>query len=224
MLLNRPSWVDHAAPCLLTLDDCSSDSPPAPALHEVVCHRGHEQIRPGAADGRRRVGCRRRSDPRRAFWHLARQPATSFRHLGRLHRNAQLRGSWWSERGNGSADGLWPRGAPDQSASPWPAMSWADPRTGSNMEGTPPVGFRLAEAPNPRPPWIAAPRSVRRSPNRLDATTTSGDSRGRRPNWCDRHARLRPATRLDPGSRPCGGRERPCHRQDRAQGERSCLD
>ena len=31
----------------------------------------------------------------------------------------------------------------------------------------------LAEAAKPRPPWMAAPRSVRISPNRLEATTTS---------------------------------------------------
>ena len=34
-------------------------------------------------------------------------------------------------------------------------------------------GLMLAEAAKPRPPWIAAPRSVRMSPKRFEATTTS---------------------------------------------------
>ena len=45
--------------------------------------------------------------------------------------------------------------------------------TGSNIEGAERSGQMLAEAANPRPPWIAAPRSVRMSPNRFEATPTS---------------------------------------------------
>ena len=54
-----------------------------------------------------------------------------------------------------------------------PAMSGAEPWTGSNMEGPVRSGFRLAEAARPMPPDTAPPRSVRMSPNRLSVTTTS---------------------------------------------------
>src|SRR4029450_9466024 len=57
-------------------------------------------------------------------------------------------------------------------ALPVPAMSGADPWTGSNSEGDE-SGLRLALAAVPRPPAMAAPRSVRMSPNRLSVTITS---------------------------------------------------
>ena len=57
-------------------------------------------------------------------------------------------------------------------ARPVPAMSGADPCTGSNKEGDE-AGLRLALAAVPRPPAMAAPRSVRMSPNRLSVTITS---------------------------------------------------
>ena len=56
-------------------------------------------------------------------------------------------------------------------ASPFPAMSGALPWIGSNIDGNLRSGFRLAPAARPIPPEIAAPRSVRMSPNRFDATT-----------------------------------------------------
>ncbi len=64
-------------------------------------------------------------------------------------------------------------------ASERPAMSGAEPCTGSNIEGPIPSGLRLALAASPRLPWSAAPRSVRTSANRLEPTTTSMES-GRR--------------------------------------------
>src|SRR5690606_8679736 len=59
------------------------------------------------------------------------------------------------------------------SALPWPAMSGAEPWTGSNIEGCSPVGLTLPDAASPMPPVIAAARSVRMSPNRLSVTMTS---------------------------------------------------
>ena len=50
-------------------------------------------------------------------------------------------------------------------------MSGAEPWMGSNMEGNFLSGLRLAPAANPMPPAMAAPRSVRISPNRLEVTT-----------------------------------------------------
>ncbi len=55
-------------------------------------------------------------------------------------------------------------------AFPCPAMSGADPCTGSNIE-TPP-GHMLPDAATPRPPMISAPRSVRMSPNMFGQATT----------------------------------------------------
>ena len=68
--------------------------------------------------------------------------------------------------------------APDQImaiglAMPWPAMSGAEPCTGSNSEGKVRSGLRLAEGAMPMVPVHAGPRSDRMSPNRLEATTTS---------------------------------------------------
>jgi hypothetical protein len=59
------------------------------------------------------------------------------------------------------------------SAMPWPAMSGAEPCTGSNIDGNAPVGLMLAEAASPMPPVTAAARSVMMSPNRLSVTMTS---------------------------------------------------
>ena len=68
--------------------------------------------------------------------------------------------------------------APDRMAAlglamPCPAMSGAEPWTGSNIDGPVRSGFRLAEEANPMPPDTAPPRSVRMSPNRLSVTMTS---------------------------------------------------
>ena len=59
------------------------------------------------------------------------------------------------------------------SALPVPAMSGAEPWTGSNSYGPVRAGLRLAEAARPIPPAIAPPRSVRMSPKRLSVTITS---------------------------------------------------
>src|SRR5207253_1630137 len=68
--------------------------------------------------------------------------------------------------------------APDQIcptglAMPWPAISGADPCTGSNIEGYSRSGLRLADGAIPMVPVTAGPRSERMSPNRFDPTTTS---------------------------------------------------
>ncbi len=57
-----------------------------------------------------------------------------------------------------------------------PAMSGAEPWTGSNMLGAVRSGLMFALAANPTLPVTIALRSVRMSPNRLLATTTSKTS------------------------------------------------
>ena len=52
-------------------------------------------------------------------------------------------------------------------------MSGAEPCTGSNIDGCSRSGFRLAEGAMPIEPATAAVRSLRMSPNRLEATITS---------------------------------------------------
>jgi hypothetical protein len=52
-------------------------------------------------------------------------------------------------------------------------MSGAEPCTGSNIEGNSLSGLRFALGAMPMLPITAAPRSVRMSPNRFEATTTS---------------------------------------------------
>ena len=59
-------------------------------------------------------------------------------------------------------------------ATPLPAYFGADPWTGSNIETWP--GWMFPEAAMPRPPQIAAPRSVRMSPNRFVVTIVSNCS------------------------------------------------
>src|SRR5438552_2415209 len=59
------------------------------------------------------------------------------------------------------------------SARPVPAMSGAEPWTGSKSDGPVRAGLRFADAARPMPPPIAPPRSVRMSPNRLSVTITS---------------------------------------------------
>src|SRR5437868_12801845 len=71
--------------------------------------------------------------------------------------------------------------APDQIcatgfAIPRPAMSGAEPCTGSNIDGYFRSGLRLADGANPMDPTTAAPRSDKMSPSRLEATTTSNQS------------------------------------------------
>src|SRR5262249_24992273 len=58
-------------------------------------------------------------------------------------------------------------------ARPLPAMSGAEPCTGSNIEGPVRSGLRLPDAAKPMPPDTAPPRSVRMSPKRLSVTMTS---------------------------------------------------
>ena len=53
---------------------------------------------------------------------------------------------------------------------PWPAMSGAEPCTGSNIDGLVRLTSRLPLAASPMPPVTAAARSVRMSPNRLSVT------------------------------------------------------
>ena len=55
----------------------------------------------------------------------------------------------------------------------WPAMSGADPWTGSNIDGAVRSGLTLPLAASPMPPVIAAARSVMMSPKRLSVTMTS---------------------------------------------------
>ncbi len=64
-------------------------------------------------------------------------------------------------------------------AMPCPAMSGADPWIAWNRLGCRRVGSRFALGAMPRLPAMAAPRSVRMSPNRLLATTTSSDAGSR---------------------------------------------
>lgn len=66
-------------------------------------------------------------------------------------------------------DQIWPMG----SAMPFPAMSGADPWTGSKRLGKRPSGLMLALGAIPIVPVQAGPRSERMSPKRLEATTTS---------------------------------------------------
>ena len=54
-----------------------------------------------------------------------------------------------------------------------PAISGADPCTGSNIDGNLPVGLIFPDAASPMPPQIAAAISVMMSPKRLSVTTTS---------------------------------------------------
>ncbi len=56
---------------------------------------------------------------------------------------------------------------------PRPAMSGADPWTGSNIEGKRRVGSRFALGARPMLPVRIAETSLRMSPNRFDPTTTS---------------------------------------------------
>ena len=56
------------------------------------------------------------------------------------------------------------------SAMPWPAMSGAEPCTGSNMLGLVPEASRLPLAASPMPPVTAAAMSVTMSPKRLSVT------------------------------------------------------
>ncbi len=56
---------------------------------------------------------------------------------------------------------------------PLPAMSGAEPCTGSNIEGNRRCGSRLALAARPMLPMMMAEMSLRMSANRLEPTTTS---------------------------------------------------
>ena len=69
-------------------------------------------------------------------------------------------------------DQIWPIGL----AMPLPAMSGAEPWTGSNIDGISRSGLMLAEGARPMLPAIAGPRSERMSPKRLLPTTTSNQS------------------------------------------------
>src|SRR6202023_1045365 len=65
-------------------------------------------------------------------------------------------------------DQIWPIGL----AMPCPAMSGAEPCTGSNTDGNLRSGLILPDGAMPMVPVQAGPRSDRMSPNRFDATTT----------------------------------------------------
>ncbi len=69
-------------------------------------------------------------------------------------------------------DQIWPIGL----AMPRPAMSGAEPCTGSNIDGYSRSGLMLADGAMPIEPTQAGPRSDRMSPNRLEPTTTSNQS------------------------------------------------
>src|SRR4051794_1527224 len=69
----------------------------------------------------------------------------------------------------------WPTGL----AIPCPAMSGAEPCTGSNIDGWSRSGLRFAAGAIPMLPATAAVRSLRMSPNRFEPTTTSSDSGAR---------------------------------------------
>ena len=56
---------------------------------------------------------------------------------------------------------------------PLPAISGAEPCTGSNMEGKRRLGSRLALAARPMLPTMMAERSLRMSLKRFEPTTTS---------------------------------------------------
>ncbi len=62
--------------------------------------------------------------------------------------------------------------APIGLAMPRPAMSGADPCSGSNMLGDRRSGLRLALAARPRLPAMTLPRSERMSAERFEATPT----------------------------------------------------
>ena len=69
-------------------------------------------------------------------------------------------------------DQIWPIGL----AIHLPAMSGAEPCTGSNIEGNLRSGLMLPDGATPIEPVSAGPRSDRMSPNRLEPTTTSNQS------------------------------------------------
>ncbi len=75
-------------------------------------------------------------------------------------------------RASCAADQIWPIGL----AMPCPAMSGAEPCTGSNSDGNCRSGLMLPDGAMPMVPVQAGPRSDRMSPNRLEATTTSNQS------------------------------------------------
>src|SRR5207247_10010727 len=58
----------------------------------------------------------------------------------------------------------------------FPAMSGAEPCTGSNNDGYSRSGLMLAEGAMPMVPAHAGPRSESMSPKRFEATTTSNQS------------------------------------------------
>src|SRR6185503_2477068 len=58
----------------------------------------------------------------------------------------------------------------------FPAMSGAEPCTGSNSDGYSRSGLMLAEGAMPMVPAHAGPRSERMSPKRFEPTTTSNQS------------------------------------------------
>ncbi len=71
-----------------------------------------------------------------------------------------------------AADQIWPIGF----AIPCPAMSGAEPCTGSNIDGAVRSGLMLADGAMPMEPATAGPRSDRMSPKRFEPTTTSNQS------------------------------------------------
>ena len=77
-----------------------------------------------------------------------------------------------------AADQIWPMGF----AMPLPAMSGAEPCTGSKSDGKRRSGLMLPEGAMPMVPVQAGPRSDRISPKRLEPTITS-KREGFSTNW-----------------------------------------
>src|ERR1044072_8842303 len=80
----------------------------------------------------------------------------------------------------------------DHVEAPGPAMSGAEPCTGSNIDGWRRVGSRFALGARPRPPVTVAVISEQMSPKRFEATITS-KLQGRRIS-----SMAAASTRLDP--------------------------
>ncbi len=83
--------------------------------------------------------------------------------------------AWPRKSSISAADQIWPMGW----RYPCPAMSGAEPCTGSNSDGKVRSGLMLADGAMPIVPHTAGPRSERMSPKRLEPTTTSKSLRPR---------------------------------------------
>src|SRR4051794_28361968 len=178
------------------------DDRPQPHVHEREDRRGDDE-RP-AAVAVRDVGQQPRGDEERdgvrgpaqgeSYEHqsaassaavtcsVVARPPRSGVWLRRSSRTASI------ARCTSAAASAWPRCSsisapvhtcPTGFAIPCPAMSGADPWTGSNIDGWSRSGLRLAAGAIPMLPATAAVRSLRMSPNRFEPTMTSSDSGAR---------------------------------------------